>query len=516
MSEKKENVVNFKKGKKVKSHHNHTLFMTVGGIIIFVMATVAFIVAPALVGNAQGQDIPPLGEYNGHKIEYKQNSYFANMVSSIGTQYQSQGQTLNNQTYYQIFNQAFNSTVVYYEAQDQLENAKYVVPESEIGRGMLPYFQDQNGKFSNKIYSDTSDSDKIAIRNEVETSLSYQRYISDLFGTNLYDQESSKYGLKTSAAETDFISNMNNKQRSFTMASFNTADYPKTEAAKYGKENSDKFIKYNLLIVTLKTQEDAESIASQITNGTLSFEDAVSENSTKNFSDDKGKLTNNYAYQLDSLITSETADDDIASLKSLKVNATTGAIKTSQGYSVFKCEAEPEESDMSDSIVIDDVYTYMTSYERGEIEDYFINKAKDVAAEALSGTLANAAKKEGATMSEISAFPLNYGNNSLISPVPTDSVPELANAESNETFLETAFALSDGEISKPITLNDYIVVLQLDEEKTVESNKDQVAYMYPYYTSQFDQQSLSSYVMNSDKLENNLFSVYLQYFMNNN
>lgn len=516
MSEKKENIVNFKKGKKEKSHHSHTLFMTVGGIIIFVMATVAFIVAPALVGNAQGEEIPPLGEYNGHKIQYKQNSYFANMVSSIGTQYQNQGQNIDNQTYYQIFNQAFNSTVVYLESQDQLKNAKYVVPETEIGRSMLPYFQDQNGNYSAKLYRDTSDSDKIAIRNDVETSLSYQRYITDLFGTNMYDQSSSKYGLKTSTAETDFISNMNNKQRSFKMASFNTADYPKSEAAKYGKENTDTFVKYNLLLVTLKTQEDAESIANQISDKSLSFADAISQYSTKSFSDDEGKLTNNYAYQLDSLIISEKAEDDIDLLKNLKPGETTGAIKTSQGYSVFQCEAAPVESDMSDSIVIDDVYTYMTSYERGEIEDYFINKAKDVAAEALSGTLAKAAKNEGASITDISAFPLNYGNNNLLSSVPTDTVSEIANAQSNETFLETAFSLSNGEISQPITLNNYVIVLQLNEEKIVETNKEQLTYMYPYYTSQFDQQSLSNYVMNSDKLENNLFSVYLQYFMNNN
>ena len=43
MSEKDKNLMNFKKESKKSSHHNHKIFMTVGGIVVFIMATVAFI-----------------------------------------------------------------------------------------------------------------------------------------------------------------------------------------------------------------------------------------------------------------------------------------------------------------------------------------------------------------------------------------------------------------------------------------------------------------------------------------
>jgi hypothetical protein len=517
MSEKDKNLVNFKKESKKSPHHNHKVFMTVGGIVIFIMATVAFILAPTFVGSAKGKDLPPLGVYKGHKIEYKQDSYFANMVSNIGTQYQNQGQKIDTSTHFSIFNQAFNSTVVYYEANDRVEESKYLVTDSEISRNMLPYFYDTNGKYSAKIYKDTPDSDKIKIQKSIKTSLIYQRYISDIFGTNIYSPDKSQYGLKTTQKEMDFVSGMNSKERSFKMASFNTADYPKEEAEKYGKTNIAKFTKYNLLIATLQTQEDADSVYKQITNGTLEFNDAVTQYSSKAYSNENGILSNNYAYQIDSLVTSDTADADITALKTLADGKVSNVIKTSQGYSLFMGAGNPVEPNMSDPTVINDVFKYMTSYEKGEIEDYFVNKAKDLAADALTSSFTSSAKKYNANTNDIPSFAINYANNQLISSIPSDSIPELDGAQSNKDFLEKAFALTKNEISEPIIIGQYIVLLQLDKETTETNiNAEQFAMMYPYYTSQFDEKSLSGYVMTNDKLKNDLFSVYLKYFMNNN
>jgi len=382
---------------------------------------------------------------------------------------------------------------------------------------MLPYFYDTNGKYSAKIYRDTPDSDKIKIQNSIKSNLLYQRYVNDLFGTNIYDPEKSQYGLKTTQNEMNFIAGMDSKERSFKMASFNTADYPKEEAEKYGKTNIDKFTKYNVLIATLQTQEDADSIYKQVTDGTLQFADAISQYSSKAYSDDKGLLTNNYAYQLDSLITSDTAEQDIAAVKALADEEISTVIKTSQGYSLFMGAGAPVEPDMSDPAIVNDVLTYMTSYEKGEIEDYFVNKAKDLAADALTSSFTNSAKKYNAKTTDIPSFPINYANNQLISSIPSTSIPELEGAQSNKDFLEKAFALTKNEISEPIVIGQYIVLLQLDTETNKDdTNAEQFALMYPYYTSQFDEKSLSSYVMTSDSLKNDLFSVYLKYFINNN
>ncbi|HZK19525.1 MAG TPA: peptidylprolyl isomerase [Treponemataceae bacterium] len=514
MKDEKKNVIQFKKEKKKKPGKNNKVFMTVGGIIIFVMAAIAFIFAPSLGGSMQGEELPPLGIYKGNKIEYKQNSHFANTVSNIGRQYQDQGNQIDSSTYFTIFNQAFNSTVVYYEAKERLKEAKYLIPDSEINRAMLPYFYDSNGNYSAKIFRDTPDSKKIELRKLLEDELMYQRYITDLFGSNVYDPEQSEYGLKTTQAETDFIVGMNSDQRSFKMASFNTADYPEEEIIKYGKNNADMFKKYNLSIVTLQSKEDADSIYTQLTKDSLDFATAVSSYSSKAFSDDNGILSDNYAYQLDTLVTSKTAANDIEALKNLEEGSVSSVIKTSQGYSVFMGKGTPFEADITNSVVINDIYTYMTSYERGEIEDYFVNKAKEFAAAALTSRFERTAEQYNAKVAHIPAFPINYANNQLIASVPNNELPELRDAESNENFLQKAFSLENDEVSDPIILGSYVVLLQLTEKTRDESGAEQLSHMYSYHTSQLDQNSLSKYVLSHDKLENNLFDVYVNHFMN--
>jgi hypothetical protein len=165
--------------------------------------------------------------------------------------------------------------------------------------------------------------------------------------------------------------------------------------------------------------------------------------------------------------------------------------------------------------MIADVKTYMAVYEAGRIEDYYINIANDFITAAARDGFDTACTAFGTEKIDIPAFPINYGNNSLMTTLPVDTVKQLSGAQTNEDFLVKAFALKDGELSEPLVLGKNIVVLKMKEETKLEDSVlESLEFMYPYYTTNFDQTAVSTYFMSSSKLENNLLDVYFKYFMN--
>lgn len=511
MNEKSKNTTKDSK-KEHKSHRN--VGITIGSIIILIISAVTFIFVPAMTQGMTGEKLPPFGSYNGKKIEYTQGSYFAQMVETYGEQLQNNGQTVDDQSYFYIFNSAFAATVVNYGITDEVKQSGYVVPTQLIDRTMVPYFYDTNGNYSAKIYRDTPDSTKIEMRTSLEEQLFSSRYVEDIFGTNTGFSltETNMYGLKSSQNEIAFVADMSNNKRGFSMVSFNTADYPKTEAATFGKANSELFTKYNLSVVTLSSEAEAKKILKQINNKEVLFGDAVTEYSTKQYSDDNGIITSAYNYQIKNIVKNAA---DFQKITSLSPETVSDVIETTSGYSIFKANGAPVVADFTDASLIDVAYNYMVTYEAGVIEDYYTNLAKDFTAVATTRGFNTAASAYNLDTVTIEPFPVNYGNNALLPYVPTD-VEALQGVQTNENFLQTAFSLQNGEISAPIVIGKKVVVLQLtNETQSDDGYADSLAFMYPYYTSQFDQTSVQSYFMESDKLENKFFDVYFEYFLGN-
>ena len=156
----------------------------------------------------------------------------------------------------------------------------------------------------------------------------------------------------------------------------------------------------------------------------------------------------------------------------------------------------------------------MKIYEAGLIEDYYVNIAKDFAADAAKTSFAKAAAKVSAESKEIKAFPVNFSNNELLALVPSSSFAELTNAQTNENFLKAAFSLKENEISEPIVLGTNIIVLKFTEEVPADTTAETYNFSYPYYGEQFDEKSWQKAVFNSDKVENNVMSVFFSNFLN--
>ncbi len=480
---------------------------TLGSLIILLICAFCFVVLPAVEGRTsrnQGGDAPVFGKYNGKEIKYEQGSEFANFVSQFGQMYQMYGQQLDQTTYYQIFNQAFTSTVMNYAFTEEVKKSGYKVPKSAITRQILPYFQDENGNYSSKLYKQASDSIKQELHDSAESILVANRFTEDYFTTEDRLNLTPLYGFKTSEAEKAFIADMNKEQRGFNVALFSKSDFPLDEKLKFANQNAAKFNKYDMFVITVEEKSNAESIAKRIANNEITFEDAISEYSDKNYSNTEGKLTNSYQYQIENILENK---EDLAVVTGLTENAVSAVVQTKLGYSIFKNAAAYTKPDFNTEEIQRAVTSYISAYESTLIEDYFTGIAKKFIAESKVSDFKSAAAKFGAKTSEIAPFPLNYGNVDVLSKIDT-SAEGMSNAEKNESFLNAAFSLKLNEMSEPFVLNNNIAVLQYVTEGSSDDDDVNTNLFLTY-----DRNSATDIVMKSDKLENNFLSVYFENYM---
>lgn len=487
------------------------ILISVGSVIILVLAAVSFIFLPAMV-QSMGGELPAFGYFDGVPIKYENGSYFAQAVQNYSQLMQLQGYPVE-QSMFTIFNSAFNAAVLNTAFTHEVQKAGYIVPASQINEAMMPYYADINGNYSPKKFNDTPQAERIRVRDQAENQLLHQRYIDDLTGAAAAGAEP-VYGAKISSKEIPFIKQAALQERSFRMAVFNTAGYPQSEAAAFGQAHADLFTRYDLSVITAATQQEAESIHRQLAANEIVFEDAAASLSLKNYSGDDGKLTENYRYQLQNMLSNEA---DLAAVTGLAAGALSGVVQAGASYAVFRADGPAVQPDFSDEALLADVLAYMRIYETGIIEDYFTAQATDFAARAAVDGFDQASAALSVRTVDIPAFPLNYADNALFATIPSAAVPELSGAQTNAEFLETAFSLSGQELSQPLVLGENIVVLQLAAaEEADETDLNLIDGNYATNVEQFDYQSLQNAVMQDPRFQNDFFTVYFEYFTGTN
>ena len=476
-------------------------FYTVGSLVILLICAFVFVLVPAMAGGGKQQEAPSFGSYNGKKITYEQNSDMANFVNQYGQYYQSMGMQIDQSSYYYIYNYAFNSTVAKIAAEDAVAKSGYKVPKNAITRKMIPYFSDENGNYSSKAYRTTPESTIRSMTKDIEAAEISVLYNNDNFGSS-----AGLFGLKASDSELDFLSSMGNESRGFNMAVFKLSDYPESEKAAYGKANPTKFIKYDMSIITVEDEATAKKVLKRLASEEITFADAVAEYSEKYYSDSEGKLTSNYAYQLENIL--EDASQALV-VSTLKVGEKSEVLQTKTGYSIFVVDGESEACEEDSDELNRAVYSYLNSYETSVIENYFIGKAKDFAADAALNGFDSACAKAGVEKTEIEPFPLNYGNVSIADTLNT-GLTGLANAATDENFLTSAFSLKKNEISAPVVMENNVVVVQYTTDGEVSEDAETSVPDFEEY----DQECASNAIMNSPKLENNFAATYFKNFLN--
>lgn len=497
----------------------------VGSVIILVFAAITFIFIPALAPSASGK-APVFGKYNGKAIELSQGSEFANAVAnytdSYRDYYRSQGRDLSEYDYFYIYNSAFNATVTTMAYRDAVEKSGWQPSDQEIARMLvkIPSLS-ENGKFSKRAYNALAESQKTSLKKDIANQLIWNRFRYDMFGATAADEngyatslklgDTPLFGLKSAANELDFLAAQSAEKRSFTMAAFNTADYPVSEIVAYGREHSDLFTRYDLSVITTDDEAEAKKLLAQFTSGELTFDaDAVSAYSEKYYSGEDGKVTAAYKYQLKTAIP---ADADLESVLALKKDELSAVVKTSNGYSIYRADGEAtapvfedEESDDSKkSDIVTTVQNYIKANESGLIEDYYLNIAKNFATSAVTRGFAKTCDEFGIEAIDVPAFALNYGNTSALGAMP--SISQLGAASTNENFLKTVFSLKNGEVSEPLVLGNNVLVLKLVGEQT-DTVSDDAKESLADSIATYDQNAAQTALMSSDKVENTVFEAF--------
>lgn len=486
----------------------------IGSVIILILSVICFVVfgvGTELIRVFTGEgNALTFGKYDGKEIKLVPGTDFANAVQNYTNYYQQtaqqQGRELSQNDYLYIYAYAFNAAVQATAYKDAVNKSGYKPSGKAISHVMLPYFLNADGKYDPKLYSQVSNADKESLKSNIARQLVWQRYNDDLFGASEKLGDYTFYGLKESEKETSFLASLGAETRAFDTVSFDKSSYPDSEAKKFGAENAALFDTYALSVITVKDETQAKKLLAQLNNGEITFEDAVSEYSEKYYSDGDGKIKENFAYQITDNLANE---DDFAKISALSADSLSEVLKTNTGYSIYKRTGEKTAANLEETATFDAVKKYITVNKQSMIEDYFTAQAQDFIANAKSNGFAEAAKEAGLEVGSIPAFPLNYGNASILGKIDSANARAFSNAGTNEAFLEKAFSMQPQDISEPMTLGNYVTVFQLvsvqqDADASAEEKRTEIASTIQEY----DENSAQSVLLSSTKIENNVMDAY--------
>jgi parvulin-like peptidyl-prolyl isomerase len=478
----------------------------IGAVFILILSVVTFVYVPTSRRTFGGHSNITFGEWDGKPIEYVQDSFFVRQIQAISAQMEQQGQQVNQFSSFQIMKQAFDSTVIRFAILDDLKKVGYKVPESFVNKALVSYYLDENGKYSNKIFNDTPETTRALHRTTTSEEMTVTRFVEDMFG-----DKSGVYGLKAGSKEIELIKTMSGPQRSFDYVSFSTDSYPVTEVVAYGQANAKLFAKHDLSVITVDTEAAAKKVADSLAKKTISFDDAITTYSTKAGADSTGKLLKSLRYNLNELFTDA---KDLETVLALKPGDVSPIVKAGKEFVIVRCNAAPVDADFNNSDAVSSVSTYMIIHEKGKIEDYFVAKAKEFAATARTSGLPAASKAAGLEVKSTAPFGVNYGNVSILTPIPVQANPELSAAPKSETFFKTAFSLAPDAISDPIVLGNDVVVLKVKEEKAADTQiSEMLPLFYNYYAGSWSQETYAGTVLKDKRLKDDFMNTYLKYFL---
>ncbi len=517
--------------------------VNIGAVIILIISVVVFIpvgsvsIVQLIQSNKAEKEKAVFGSYGDKKIAWEQGSDFVNRVSNYAQFYQQYGIDINQNTQYrdQIIQQSYQETLETYAYSAKVSKTGYTVSSKEVDRQIMQQFKDADGNFDKNSY-DQADKDSLAsYKASVKDSILAGTYTDDLLGESTMVNGQSLYGAKVSSKEVDFIASMGAEKHSFQLLQWAKSDYPAEEVLAFGKENAEKFTKYDMSALTFDSKETAETTLKQLTSNEITFEDAATR-SSQLYTDALGKLTSNYSYAIENEILVN--KEDFEKITSLAKDALSAVIETKQPYSIesswtiFRCDGEKTVADFnvtlpseSEATAISDdeeakaeeslpeiltvVKTYMTSYEAGHIENYFMDKAKIIASKAKVSSFEEAAADAGLEIVTCDPFPLNYGNSQFFDSVSSQGA--FANISRNEDVLKKIFALDVDEISEPMVIGSYVALVKCTGlQKDNVADIDKSSYNSTIVSN--NQLSLSNALNDDPKVKDNFWSTYINTF----
>ena len=488
-----------------KRRQNHP-FLYGFSVVLLVVIVVTFVAAgpggPLGRGSGSVSGAYVFGSYRGREIAYYPGSYFAEQVNTISQTSRTTGEDQNTvATAQSIWGQAYQQTVLHVAMLFEAEQAGMALTEDRVDASLLqnPLYM-ENGKFSEERYLKTSATDRASTRKLVRESLIDGQFQSDIFS-----------GVKTGTRETDFIKSMAMPERSFSMVSYPFSSYPGEEIRKYGEANSSRFKKIKISGILVKSGEkEAAEIKKKIIEKTSSFEELAKAHSKDAYADKGGDMGWRYAYDLEADFDAKDTANEVFALKAGEVSPVLRGIS---GWLIYRCDSEAVNADFTDAAVIDDVKSYLTRYEKGKIEDYYNEKAGQLARRSGEVGFNAAVKEAGVKPVSTEYFPINMY--SVFSFAPLKAIPDTAtpsNAVYNEDFFFRAFSLGKNQVSPPILLDDQVLLLNLaDERQLPETTASLLGSYATYLAGQSAQTDLIQGLMTPENLKDDFAQAFTTY-----
>jgi len=481
-------------------------FVFIGTFFILVIVVIAFVFvtpAGAVFGGMMDGDLT-FGYYDRQPISFAPGNFFANEYEWRLRQWQAwMGGELSPWIEHQIWRESFEAAAVHTAILRTMQRAGYSPPARVVDREMarLPMFQD-NGRFSPALYRQLDEARRLAIWRQVSDGITRARFLSDAGG------------LLTPSAEGEFIGRMASTERSFEMAVFSVDAFPDSEHEVYVRENPDLFRSAHLSMITVRGNErEARRILASVVDGETSFEDAARMYSRDNFADRGGDMGQRMAHELDIDLPNAAV---LEAALSLSAGEHSDVMRTLGGWVFFRAEADVQEADTTDPLVMGRVRAYMRSFARGRMEDWAIGQAEEF------GRLVNEygfeealAMQEDVDRRAFGPVPINFGSVDLFDTLGVHDVVELGGSAANEHFWTMAFSTPLNSPSQPVVQGGNVFVLfPTEETEAHDSAVERIASNYnDFWLGNMADQLLHQHIMNSPRLDDRFMETYFRVFM---
>ncbi|MBN2353447.1 MAG: hypothetical protein JXD23_12810 [Spirochaetales bacterium] len=268
------------------------------------------------------------------------------------------------------------------------------------------------------------------------------------------------------ALENDAAS-MGSPEKKFKYVQWKYDDYPMQEIAKFASENKDLFRTIKLSRIVAKTESEANDAYSKIINRESTFDEQVRAVSK---GEGSPELDWQSYYSLESVISNKEITNRIFALKQGEISDVISITDQSgkDQWVMYRCDKEAVPADLSSENTIAEIKNYVLQFQKGRVESYFEGEADKFLENARKNGMAAAAAGAGLKLHETGFFPINYNNLPFLKTIPnmSDSSTSIGDAQTQSLFFKEAFALQKGAPSKPILLNDLVVVCEAADERT--------------------------------------------------
>ena len=483
--------------KKIGQHPWLYLF----SVILLIVIAVTFVGAP-VVGDAVRGTTGSIsfGKYGKEDIEFSQNGYFAQQREILGQQIKPEGDSSSwKWDMYRVWRGAFERTVVHVGILDEVKSNKTHISQEQLNSLIIKHGPYQsNGEFDVELYQNTPSYKREEFRKDFKENLLKEYYLSDYV-----------LGQKSAEAEKDYTYGLMKNQRSFHLMFFPLDRIPDADLTAYAQQNAKNFKRIGLSKITLSSESDAKKVLKMVQADPESFAETAKAQSTDVFAEGGGAMGTSYSYELKS----EFSDADLDKILALAQGAVSDIIKSGNDYVIYRCTTAATDPDLSSADTIRAIKNYVNRYERGFVEDKAVAAAETFIKDAQAEGIYGAASKAGISVYTTEPFCINYGAVNYFAQVRVQQGElDLKPAMYSKDFFIQAFSIKGEEYSKPVILNNGVIVLQLIEESSPDDIDQAVALYGQQIDGQIAETDIVNYFLTSDKLKDNFHQTFSKYF----